>query len=232
MQLWKTSRFCPNENRTMRYSMESALKLFLFVSLVTFSTVTLGHVHSMGLELKVMWFHRSGPLTKTEDGRVPQIQFAQTLGPDSFKMILMFMRRSKTHCKLHENQPILKQIQGLVLPWENCWVWCTAGHDTLYLGVTDWVGDTLGFWNLSNVSSIWTKSQVGAAYFLDGIICLGATVLANGHCEGPQKKNLLRFATWRCNGLRLGMLGTDSTLQCHDAKSTLVADTRTKISLV
>lgn len=53
----------------MRYSMESALKLFLFVSLVTFSTVTLGHVHSMGLELKIMWFHRSGPLTKREDGR-------------------------------------------------------------------------------------------------------------------------------------------------------------------
>ena len=216
----------------MRYSMESALKLFLFVSLVTFSTVTLGHVHSMGLELKVMWFHRSGPLTKTEDGRVPQIQFAQTLGPDSFKMILMFMRRSKTHCKLHENQPILKKIQGLVLPWENCWAWCTAGHDTLYLGVTDWVGDTLGFWNLSNVSSIWTKSQVGAAYFLDGIICLGATVLANGHCEGPQKKT--------CYGLLLeGAMVCDSG--CSELirrssatmpKSTLVADTRTKISLV
>lgn len=107
---------------------------------------------------------------------------------------------------------IPSKIQGLVLPWENCWAWCTAGHDTLYLVVT-----RLGWGHFgtleSNVSSIWTKSQVGAAYFLDGIICLGATVLANGHCEGPQKEQVAR-----CNGLRLVMLGTDSTLQCHDAK--------------
>lgn len=57
--------------RTMRYSMESALKLFLFVSLVTFSTVTLGHVVSP--------VDRS---LKREDGRYPQIQFAKALGLD------------------------------------------------------------------------------------------------------------------------------------------------------
>jgi len=68
--------------RTMRYSMESALKLFLFVSLVTFSTV---------------------------------------------------------------------------------------------------IGASMG--KLLGLVSGWARYLVGAAYFLDGIICLGATVLANGHCD-------------------------------------------------
>lgn len=108
----------------MRYSMESALKLFLFVSLVTFSTVTLGHVHSMGLELKVMWFHRSGPLTKREDGRyIPQIQFAKTLGE--------FPLRSKDWC-FHG------KIVGLG---------ARLGTIPCILVSPDWVGDTLGFWN-------------------------------------------------------------------------------------
>lgn len=90
------------------------------------------------------------------------------------------------------------KLLGLVHGWARYLVsWCHRlgwGH----FGVLE-----------SKVSSIWTKSQVGAAYFLDGIICLGATVLANGHCEGPQKKT--------CYGLLL-----EGAMLCDSGCSELI----------
>lgn len=73
----------------MRYSMESALKLFLFVSLVTFSTVTLGQcfpwIWSSSYVVS-MYRPLSFRFPQIEEGRwypVPQIQFAKSLALDS-----------------------------------------------------------------------------------------------------------------------------------------------------